>query len=291
MGLHANLVPRDSQPISCQVLFDRLIAAGMSRHPNAFELDSEQEREVWRFTLLSDHLGVVSIEESLDRLAKVEAEARIPGTTDAGTIFNWAHHLWRIAQQADCDVFLGDPRAIVVLSSYLERDANEHLRLVKQPPLRELTDGSKEREIALHNAQNRYPIDDLRQAISDLQHKRQSIFDLPPLPLAKYSALAEENPEHPLAWHHRSLRQKAADFFKLLAVARPDAISEEILSELHVSLFDRDPAVRMAVAETLGELQQPMSVTHLKRLIEEEDESDWVRNVARKSLADCDLFR
>ena len=136
MGLHANIVPRDSQPISCQVLFDRLIAAGMSRHPNAFELVNEQEGEAWRFTLLSDQIGVVSIGESLDTMAKVEAEARIPGTTDAGTILNWAHHLWAIARQTNSDVFLGDSRVTALLAPFGEAGAHGQLRLITQPPFR-----------------------------------------------------------------------------------------------------------------------------------------------------------
>ena len=137
MGLHALLVPRDSHRIESHVLFDRFVDAGVARHPNAFELEEAKERANWQLTLFSDEVGMISVEE--DSQFHAYAEARIPGTTDAKTIMNWAHHLWEIAQHANCDVFLGDPRAIIILSSYLHRDGNGRSCLTMQPPLFEET--------------------------------------------------------------------------------------------------------------------------------------------------------
>lgn len=292
MGLHATLVPRQIEPISCEDLYARFFSAGLAQHPNARQLETEEERAAWHFTLISDQLGIVSIEDAAGMATGTYASARIPGNSDSETVLNWAHHLWRISQQIDCEVVIGDPRMIRNLSSYLGRNASGLLRLVKQPLLRGLTDRSQDREIALHNAKNLYPTDDLTHALADLRQFRKSLFELSPVRIVSDSTFAEENPEHPSASPNRFRRQKAADFFKLLAVARPNAITEEILTELHESLFDRDAAVRMAVAETLGVLRHPISVSHLERLIESEDESDGVRNAARSAMEDCsDLFR
>jgi len=143
MSLHATIVPRQTNPISCEDLYARFISAGLAQHPNARELETAEERAAWHLTLISDKVGVVSVEEADGTATGTHAQARIPGTTDAELIFNWAHHLWRIAQQADCDVVVGDHRLIRILASYLERDCVGHLQIVKQPPLRESTDGSE----------------------------------------------------------------------------------------------------------------------------------------------------
>ena len=142
-------------------------------------------------------------------------------------------------------------------------------------------------EIALNNAQRRYPIDDLSRPLTDLRHHRQSIFSMPPARITDDTKFATNNPDHPCAETNRFRRQRAADFFKLLATGQPSSFSTAVLAELHESLFDRDPAVRMTVAETLGILRRPESLPHLHRLLESEDESAWVRNTTKAAIDRC----
>lgn len=284
MGLHALIVPRGTEPVSRKTLYERLVSAGLRQHPNAKELETSEERAAWRFTLSSDNAGIVSVEESEETLTGAYAEARIPGTSDSQVILNWAHHLWSLAEKAGSDVFFGDRRMFAVLAAFCEAGADDGMKLTARPPFQPLFETA---QTALHNAKQRYSDDNLASAISDLQHHRQTIFLVPPVRINSDSAFAAENPDHPCASGNRFRRQKAADFFKLLAVASPKDFTDEVLRELHESLFDRDPAVRMTVSETLGLLRRHESVPYLQRLIDSEDESDWVRNAARESLAVC----
>ncbi|MBU4202874.1 MAG: HEAT repeat domain-containing protein, partial [Acidobacteria bacterium] len=79
-----------------------------------------------------------------------------------------------------------------------------------------------------------------------------------------------------MAEPQRFIRQEAEDFINDIAGRSPTLIDQSTLEVLHDAIFDRDAAVRMAIAEALGKLRRPESVNVLKRLLTTETESQWV---------------
>jgi hypothetical protein len=143
------------------------------------------------------------------------------------------------------------------------------------------------REIQLHNARQRYPTDDLSDAVKDLSHGFGTFMEFP-----EDAFLQQDTPTfdathagHPLHSEFRWCRQEAASFFWMLAEGDPTAITDAVLPELHRSLFDASAAVRYDLAMCLGHANRPESAVHLRRLIETEPSSGNVRDVARWALA------
>ncbi len=146
---------------------------------------------------------------------------------------------------------------------------------------------STQKEIALHNAANRYPIDDagINVALNDLRFFRSSMFEVDRSRILDDRSFEKNNPAHPLAAKNRFTRQNAAQFFLLLSQGAPELITNEILEELHISLFDCDAAIRFDIAQALGILSRPESSSFLLRLIEKEDESKMVKQIAEEVFA------
>jgi len=90
-----------------------------------------------------------------------------------------------------------------------------------------------------------------------------------------------------MAEPQRFIRQEAADYVNDIAGRSSSLIDHVALESFHKALFDRDPAVRMAIAEALGKLKKAESIESLKRLLSTETESQWVKSAAEKSLRAC----
>ena len=93
-------------------------------------------------------------------------------------------------------------------------------------------------------------------------------------------------PDHttPFDDDSRFARQNAIDYFRYLSAGKPEAIDENILAELHQSLFDCDAAVRLAAAQTLGILSRKVSLTALQELQSIESESSWVKMAIEEAV-------
>lgn len=129
--------------------------------------------------------------------------------------------------------------------------------------------------------------DKIAEALQMLLYHRGSMFDFPPVKIRDDSDFAIENPDHPCSGNYRFKRQRGADYFNDLADSDPNAVDSKALEELHESLFDRDPAVRLIIAEALGKLARASSVPYLEKLLAAEDESKWVRSATEVSLGRC----
>ena len=141
--------------------------------------------------------------------------------------------------------------------------------------------------IALLKARGKLKQDGLVGALENLHCKYGSIFDFEPVGLVDDKKFRVSNPDHPMAEPQRFIRQEAADFVNDVAGRNSALIDHAALETLHKALFDRDPAVRMAIAEALGKLQRAESVESLNRLLSTETESQWVKSAADKSLRAC----
>lgn len=142
-------------------------------------------------------------------------------------------------------------------------------------------------EAALRNAARLYSLDDFSQAITDLRHKRQTIFELPMVVITDDFQFARDNADHPSAHTNRFTRMRAADFFKALAEGDPSRIDSDVLAELHQALFDRCYSVRMSIAEALEKLARSESIPFLERLAVAEDEGQDIRDVATRAIERC----
>ncbi len=127
----------------------------------------------------------------------------------------------------------------------------------------------------------------LSEAIENLHYKRGSIFEFKPVGSVDDRKFREANPEHPMAEPQRFIRINAADFLNDLATREPTLFDASVLQELHQALFDRCAAVRMAIAEALGKLGSPESISAIQQLLEVEDESQWVRKALEVALHQC----
>jgi hypothetical protein len=172
------------------------------------------------------------------------------------------------------------------------------MRALRAPPGRHLpfhpdtvsavSDPSKlRRETQLHNARQRYPTDDLSDAVKDLGHGFGTFMEFPDDAFLQQDTATFDATHvgHPLHSEFQSRRQRAASFFWMLAEGDPTAITHAVLPELHRSLFDASAAVRYDLAMCLGHANRPESAVYLKRLIETEPSSQNVRDVARWALA------
>jgi hypothetical protein len=141
--------------------------------------------------------------------------------------------------------------------------------------------------IDLLQARGRLKQNGLSAALENLRYKYGSMFDFAPVGVVDDRKFREANPDHPMAEPQRFIRQGAADFVNNIAAENPTSIDQTALERLHDALFDRCPAVRMAIAQALGTLRRADSIPVLRRLLAAEDESEWVRSAAEKALADC----
>lgn len=124
----------------------------------------------------------------------------------------------------------------------------------------------------------------LTGALENLRYRRGNIFEFEPVGITDDKRFREANPEHPMAEPQRFIRIEAADFINDIAGTKPDLIDDSVLEQSHEALFNRCAAVRMAIAQALGKLGRPKSSGVLRRLLETEDESQWVRDAAEQSL-------
>lgn len=141
--------------------------------------------------------------------------------------------------------------------------------------------------IELLKARGKLKEDGLDGAIENLRYMYGSIYDFEPVGLVDDKKFRQANPDHPMAEPQRFIRQEAADFINNVAGRTPALIDHTKMEVLHDSLFDRDPAVRMAIAEALGKLRRHESAVVLKRLLTTETESQWVKSNVEKSLQAC----
>ncbi|MDD2899023.1 MAG: HEAT repeat domain-containing protein [Desulfuromonadaceae bacterium] len=132
------------------------------------------------------------------------------------------------------------------------------------------------RHAVLHLIKTRMTLDEYENAISSGLPRRE-------WPGCD-SEIERMSPGHPLG-DSRHKRQTAAQFFLLQAHGVPTAITEDILSQLHISVFDCDPAVRQDIVRTLGILQRPESLPILYDLLSAEKESRLVRQEIHKSIS------
>lgn len=87
-------------------------------------------------------------------------------------------------------------------------------------------------------------------------------------------------PDHPLAFSNKLKRIEAADTVMYTELKLPQAVFDV----LHIHLFDCSPGVRESITRTLIRSGNETSIPFLERLIEEEDESQIVRNLATIAL-------
>ena len=146
---------------------------------------------------------------------------------------------------------------------------------------------SNDPTIDLLKARGKLKNDGLSGALENLRYRYGSIFDFEPAGLVDDKKFRIAHPDHPMAEPQRFIRQEAADFINDFAGRTPTQIDHSTLEILHDSLFDRDPAVRMAIADALGKLRKPKSADVLKRLLAAETESQWVKSTAEKSIQAC----
>lgn len=145
----------------------------------------------------------------------------------------------------------------------------------------------RRRQVQLHNAALRYPIDDLADALRDLGTGFATFMEFPEDATVRQDARTFDaaHPRHPMHSRFHSRRLEASGFFWMLAEGDPSAITDDALADLHRSLFDASAAVRYDVAMCLGHANRPESAQHLQRLLDTEPSSNMVRQVARWALA------
>ncbi len=100
---------------------------------------------------------------------------------------------------------------------------------------------------------------------------------------AFYSA----NPEHPLAGEHRHRRIEAADTIRDQAAELQKPLPVELLDKLYPALFDCCAAVRHSLAHALFYCGAEQSAHHLEKLLEQETESQLVRDYSAAALKRC----
>jgi len=147
----------------------------------------------------------------------------------------------------------------------------QDLELVRRP-----TPDACFRLAILHLMETRMTVDEYENAISSGLPRR----DWP----GDDFEIERLSPGHPLGDSRRK-RQKAAQFFMYQAHGSPSAISSEILSQLHISIFDCDPAVRQDVVRTLTILRSPETIPSLLKLASMEKESSLVRLEVENAIA------
>ena len=146
----------------------------------------------------------------------------------------------------------------------------------------------------------------LTEALADLEYRRCSIFEAPPLSTREMFRFAEDHPEETRAGR---LRQEAADylyrlirllkghtlletdeivnFFRSFPAKKTAEIETQLLDRLHAALFDRDAAVRLTIVETLALLARRESVPFLGRLAQCEDESTLIPTAVVRAVDCC----
>lgn len=135
-------------------------------------------------------------------------------------------------------------------------------------------------------ARGRQERNGLSAALENLRYKYGSMFEFSPTNFLEVDdrKFREANPNHPMADPQRFIRQGAAEFVGNIAAKNPALIDQDGLKQLHDALFDRCPAVRMDIAQSLGKLRRTESIPKLQRLLATEDESQAVRDAVEKSL-------
>ena len=94
-------------------------------------------------------------------------------------------------------------------------------------------------------------------------------------------------PEHPMAERNRLVRIGAADYIRDIAATRLSPLPEPVLDKIHVLLFDCSGAVRHSLATALYHAGNHSSVTVLKKLMQEEPNSQIVRETAEVAALRC----
>lgn len=94
-------------------------------------------------------------------------------------------------------------------------------------------------------------------------------------------------PEHPLAERNRLIRIGAADHIRDIAATRLSPFPEMVLDKLHILLFDCSGAVRHSLATALYHAGNHSSVAVLKKLMQEEPNSQIVRETAEVAALRC----
>ena len=94
-------------------------------------------------------------------------------------------------------------------------------------------------------------------------------------------------PEHPMAERNRLVRIGAADYIRDIAATRLSPLPETVLDKIHVLLFDCSGAVRHSLATALYHAGNHSSVTVLKKLMQEEPNSQIVRETAEVAALRC----
>ncbi len=144
------------------------------------------------------------------------------------------------------------------------------------------------------------------EALEDLEYRRRSMFEAPPLSTREMLRFAEAHPEEAGAG---GLRQDAAEylyrlvrllnghtlletdevlnFFRRSPASKAIKIETLLLDRLHAALFDRDAAVRLTIVETLALLARPESVPFLEQLSQCEDESTLIPTAVVRALDCC----
>jgi len=91
-------------------------------------------------------------------------------------------------------------------------------------------------------------------------------------------------PDHPMAGQNRFKRIHAADIIRKYCKKLKSKLSQEILDELHIALFDCCPAVRHSIAAVLFYSGNDTSISFLQRLLDIEKESKIVKKTAEIAL-------
>lgn len=141
-----------------------------------------------------------------------------------------------------------------------------------------------ERIAAVRAASGKIRNGGISEALGYLRYKRGTIVEFKPVRVVDDGKFAEEHPDHPQADPQRFIRIEAADRIKELAKTSPHAFETQQIAALHEALFDRDAAVRLSIVESLAILARVESRSVMQRLLEIEDESEWVRNAVRNAL-------
>ena len=135
---------------------------------------------------------------------------------------------------------------------------------------------------------------EINQAIKDLTYKFMTINDyyqaIDSGKLVRKPRLTDdmrfysEHPEHPMAGDNRFRRIKAADTIRSYVKNLKEQPPQDLLDQLHVSLFDCCAAVRHSVVQSLFYGGNDSSVPFLERLKNEEKESKVVKKVTEIAL-------
>ena len=146
-------------------------------------------------------------------------------------------------------------------------------------------------------ARGRLRRDGLLAAFANLQIGFGDMFSFPSLfarfgdHLPDLKHYLDAHPDHPMATPQNEIRIDAADYIASHASEILEDDDEARLQALHAAIFDRAAAVRLQITNTLGVLGRSESVSPLRKLIQMEDESTWVRDAAAKSLRRCEENR